>query len=160
MSVGFGSVRFMQPKQQLTFDCSDADRQVAFWALALGYVVEPPPGGFTDWFAYWRSQGVPEDELDGDGSGNDSIIDPNGVGPRVWFQIVPEGKTAKNRLHLDLSVSGGRSTPKALRQERIRAKADELIAAGAELVSELEVEGSDYYGMTLLDPEGNEFCIN
>ena len=87
-------------------------------------------------------------------------MDPEGIGPRVWFQIVPEGKQVKNRLHLDLSVSGGRGTPKPVRRERVQASVSELVAAGATVVGELELAGSDYYGVTLIDPEGNEFCLH
>ena len=149
----------MKPTLQVTIDCADPDQLVPFWALALEYVPEPPPDGFADWPSYWRSVGVPEAEL-GVGSGVDSIVDPQGIGPRVWFQIVPEGKQVKNRLHLDLSVSGGRGTPKPVRRERIQAKVSELVAAGATVVRELELAGSDYYGVTLTDPEGNEFCLH
>lgn len=150
----------MKPTLQVTIDCANPDRLAPFWALALDYVLEPPPDGFSDWLSYWRSIGVPEAELAGPGSGNDSIIDPQGVGPRVWFQIVPEGKTVKNRVHLDLSVSGGRGTPKAVRKQRIGAKVAELTAAGASVLAEHELPDSDYYGVTLTDPEGNEFCLN
>jgi hypothetical protein len=52
--------------------------------------------------------GVSEDEL---GLGLDRIADPAGRGPRIWFQVVPEKKTLKNRLHLDITVSGGRANP-------------------------------------------------
>ncbi len=152
----------MGPKLQVTFDCADPDRLVPFWALALGYELEPPPDGHPDWISYWRASGVPEEELTGGGSGCDSIIDPDGVGPRIWFQIVPEGKTAKNRMHLDLSVSGGRGVAKAVRKERIEAKVGDLVAAGATRLRTLELPdpNSTYYGVTMHDPEGNEFCIN
>lgn len=152
----------MKPTMQVTIDCADPDLLVPFWALALEYVPEPPPDGFDDWISYWRSVGVPEDELGGGGSGVDSIIDPQGVGPRIWFQIVPEGKSAKNRVHLDLSVSGGRSTPKAQRRERIETKAAQLVAAGATRLRTLELDdpASQYYGVSMQDPEGNEFCLH
>lgn len=48
---------------QLTIDCSDPQRMVAFWAEALGYAPEPPPDGHATWRAYWVSAGVPEAEL-------------------------------------------------------------------------------------------------
>jgi hypothetical protein len=41
----------------------------------------------------------------------DCIVDPGRRGPRIWFQVVPERKAAKNRLHLDIGVSGGRAVP-------------------------------------------------
>jgi hypothetical protein len=69
-----------------TLGCDAADPQgiAAFWAMALGYVTEP---GY--------------DEPDGA-----SIIDPDGVGPAISFLRVPEGKTAKNRMHIDIRVAG------------------------------------------------------
>ncbi|MFF4198347.1 VOC family protein [Nonomuraea sp. NPDC001831] len=51
---------------------------------------------------------MPEDEL-GEGDCNDSIVDPEGHGPRIWFQQVPEAETVKNRLHLDVKVGGKRA---------------------------------------------------
>jgi hypothetical protein len=143
---------------QLTVDCADPDRMARFWAQALEYQLEEPPGGFATWSDYWRSIGVPEDELGDDGY--DSVVDPNGVLPRLWFQQVPEGKVVKNRLHLDLTVSGGRSVPLATRRERVDAAADRLVEAGATRLRVLSTEGLDHYGVTLQDPEGNEFCLN
>src|SRR5680860_917362 len=95
----------MATRSQITIDCADPALLTRFWATALGYVVPDPPTGFDDWTAYWRSVGVPDDEL---GDGDDRLVDPDGVGPNLWFQLVPEGKVVKNRLHLDLDVGGGR----------------------------------------------------
>lgn len=53
----------MEMTVQLTIDCSDPQAMVAFWAEALGYVPEPPPGGHATWRAYWAAMGVPEAEL-------------------------------------------------------------------------------------------------
>ena len=92
---------------QITVDCADPSPLVRFWAAALDYVVTPPPEGFETWNAYYLSVGVPEDELDLDSDGSDRIMDPSGAGPRVWFQVVPEPKNGKNRLHLDLFPPGG-----------------------------------------------------
>jgi hypothetical protein len=86
------------------FDCADPDVLTRFWAPALGYRVEGPPAGFDDWRSYWAHIGLPEDELVDSG---DAIVDPDGVGPRIWFQVVPEANVVKNRVHLDLDVSGG-----------------------------------------------------
>jgi hypothetical protein len=97
---------------QLVIDCADPEPLARFWAAALGYELEPPPAGFASWDAYWRDVGVPEDEL---GLGADCIADPDGRGPRICFQVVPERKAAKNRLHLDISVSGGRAVPISVR---------------------------------------------
>ena len=142
---------------QLVIDCADPDRLTRFWAEALGYQVPPPPEGFDTWRAYWVNVGVPEDELD---DGDDSLVDPDGAGPRIWFQKVPEGKVGKNRLHLDLDASGGRTVPIGLRTERVIAMANRLIDAGATRVRVLSEEGLDHYGEVMQDPEGNEFCVH
>jgi hypothetical protein len=86
---GGAEVRPVAINFQLVIDCTDPERLSRFWAAALGYEPEPPPAGFTTWDEYWRDVGVPEEEL---GFGVDRIIDPGGVGPRIWFQVVPEGK--------------------------------------------------------------------
>jgi hypothetical protein len=75
---------------------------------------------------------------------------------------MPEQKSVKNRLHLDVYVGRderGLKLPYAERRQRVRAKADQLIAAGA---SELRCEDTPEYSrfsVTLADPEGNEFCL-
>ena len=100
---------------QLVIDCTDPDRLCRFWAAALRYELEPPSDGFASWDDYWRDVWVPEAEL---GVGADRIADPGGAGPRIWFQVVPERKTIKNRLHLDICASGGRTVPMATRRQR------------------------------------------
>ncbi|PFG29936.1 hypothetical protein ATJ78_0855 [Paramicrobacterium agarici] len=142
---------------QMVIDCSDPELLARFWAEALHYQLEPPPEGFDDWNEYWRSVGVSEDEL---GVGFDSIIDPEGDGPRIWFQIVPEKKSLKNRLHLDVNASGGRKVPMPERKRRIDDEAERLTALGATVIRVLETEGLDHYAIAMRDPEGNEFDIN
>lgn len=142
---------------QLVVDCADPEPLARFWAEALGYVLQPPPDGFDSWDAYRRDLGVPEEEL---GGGADCIVDPDGRGPRIWFQVVPEGKSVKNRLHLDVGVGGGRDVPLATRKERIDAEVARLAALGATLVGPLDCEGLDHYAVAMRDPEGNEFDVN
>jgi Glyoxalase-like domain len=149
----------MPTEFQVTIDCADPALLVRFWCQALGYVPEPPPVGFDSWTAYWRSIGVAEDELGGDDD-CDSVIDPDGKGRRIWFQLVPEAKQVKNRLHLDLDVGGGRSTPIAERRRRILAESDRLVGAGARQLRVLEQDGLDHFGIVMQDPEGNEFCLH
>ena len=122
----------------LTLGCDAADPHLLarFWAQALGYVLEP---GY--------------DEPDGA-----SIVDPDGVGPAIGWLRVPEGKTAKNRLHIDIRVAGEPPWDMAEREVMIRAKAVELEAAGAERVREEAYDGVLSH-ITMLDPEGNEFCV-
>ena len=83
----------MPARFQLVIDCADPDRLARFWAAALDYELEPPPVGFPTWDDYYRDLGVPEEDL---GVGADSISDPEGHGPRIWFQVVPETKAVKN----------------------------------------------------------------
>ncbi|MFC7625815.1 VOC family protein [Microlunatus sp. GCM10028923] len=71
---------------------------------------------------------------------------------------VPERKTAKNRLHPDLKVSGGRQVDQAVRRERIERKVAEVVAAGATVQARLLV-GEHLDHVMLTDPEGNEFCV-
>lgn len=112
---------------QLTIGCSDPRKMVAFWVEALGYVPEPPPAGHATWRACWAAMGVPETESPpGAGDIPESIIDPAGRGPRVWFQQVPEPKTAKNRGRFDLKAGGGRDVPLDVRAERVKAEAERL----------------------------------
>jgi hypothetical protein len=92
----------MYTKIQVAFDAADPLKLAAFWALALGCIPEPPPEGFASWEDFGRSIGMPEERF-GDQA---AVIDPEGAGPRVYFQRVPEGKTAKNRVHLDVRVAG------------------------------------------------------
>jgi len=142
---------------QLTIDCADPDLLAHFWMAALGYVAQPPPEGHATWWDFWRSIGVPDDE---NYDGLDSIVDPEGRSPRIWFQQVPERKSVKNRLHLDIHASGGRANPLDVRRERVIAEADRLVRLGASQVRELSGDGVDHFGITMADPEGNEFCIN
>lgn len=144
----------MATEIQVTIDCADPDRLAAFWADALRYKLEPPPAGFADWDAYRTSLGVPDDD-DGGGA---ALVDPDGAGPRIWLQKVLEAKVVKNRVHLDLDASGGRSVPVEARRERVRAEANRLVGIGATELYELE-EGGGYF-VTLQDPEGNEFCVH
>lgn len=139
---------------QLVFDTADPARQARFWAEALGYRLQPPPPGFDSWQTFLRDQGVPEERW------NDwsAIVDPEGKGPRIYFQRVPEGKTAKNRMHLDLDVSGGPGTTPEERKRRIGAEVARLKALGAtDERGAMESEGE--YWVRMNDPEGNEFCV-
>ena len=150
------------PAVQLTIDCHDAGVLVPFWCLALDYVPSPPPAGHATWNDWYLSVGVPEDELDLSHDGTDRIIDPTGRGARIWFQPVPEVKSVKNRLHLDLFVGqdeNGVKYPYAERAIRVRAKADALIAAGATEIGHVTAPEHDRFTVQLADPEGNELCL-
>jgi hypothetical protein len=144
----------------LTIDCADTSRLVTFWCEALGYVPEPAPDGWDSWLAYWRAAGIPDDELEGAEHGSGAIVDPEGVRPRIWFQEVPEPKSVKNRLHLDVRHTPGREAmPYAERRASVDAEVERLLALGASVARRNAPEGADYYAVTLHDPEGNEFCV-
>lgn len=147
----------MPVSYQLVIDCADPGPMARFWTEALGYVVAPPPGGFDTWDDWYRSVGVPEEEL---GIGDDRIVDPHGEGPAIWFQVVPEAKSIKNRLHIDLNASGGRGHPFDVRRARVEARADRLETLGATRLRTVSDESMDQYAVAMLDPEGNEFDVN
>jgi hypothetical protein len=139
---------------QLVFDTADPDREARFWAEALGYVVQPPPPGFDSRETFLRAQGVPEERWN-DAS---AIVDPDGRGPRVYFQRVPERKMAKNRMHVDLNVSGSGAVPLEERKNRVDAEVARLKALGAtDTRGAMESDGE--YWVRMNDPEGNEFCV-
>jgi hypothetical protein len=138
----------------LTVDCASPATVSAFWALALGYVEPPAPEGFASWADWLRHHDVPEEEWD-DGA---YLVDPDGVGPKLSFMKVPEGKVAKNRLHVDVQAGGGREVSWDLRWPLVIDKVKELVAAGATVVHEYDLGGRPDHVM-MLDPEGNEFCV-
>jgi hypothetical protein len=152
----------MAVRFQLVIDCTDPEPLARFWAAALGYVLEPPPEGFATWDDWRRDIGLPDSEL---GIGTDSIIDPRGEGPRIWFRVEPTAKVGKNRLHFDVHASGGRSTmdrnvPFATRKQRVDAEARRLADLGATITGALGAGDLDHYAVGMKDPEGNEFDIN
>ena len=138
---------------QVVMDCADPARLSAFWAIALDYVVQPPPEGFDSWEAFLSSVGIPESEW----NSRSAVVDPGDKGPRLFFQRVPEPKTAKNRVHVDVNAGGGREAPDEERRARVGAKVDELVAAGASVFKEFD-EGDEHW-VVMQDPEGNEFCV-
>ena len=71
---------------------------------------------------------------------------------------MPEGKTAKNRMQIDIRVAGEPPWDLAECEELIRAKAAELVTVGATNVRE-ESYGAHLGHVVMLDPEGNEFCV-
>jgi hypothetical protein len=144
----------MSTKWTVTFDCAQPAALAEFWCLALGYVATAPPTGFATWPEWFAHYGVPEEER-GDGA---YIEDPDGARPRISFLKVPEGKVAKNRIHLDVQAGGGRDQPWEVRWPRVTATVDRLTAAGAVVIHE-DVEGGVPDHVVMADPEGNEFCV-
>ena len=117
---------------QVTFDATEPGKLAEFWALALGYQVQPPPPGFDSWEQFAERMGIPPEQW-GDKS---AVVDPAGEGPRVFFQRVPEEKAVKNRVHLDLNVSAGAADPEE-GWRQVLAHVDTLVEAGATVLREL-----------------------
>ena len=138
----------------LTFDCSHPPTVAEFWKVALGYVDAPPPEGFDTWEQWLVHGGIPAEEWD-DGA---YLVDPDGVGPRISFLRVPEPKSAKNRVHIDVQAGGGRAEPWELRWPRVTETVSRLTSAGATVIREEPLDGTPDH-VVRADPEGNEFCV-
>ncbi|MDH6550612.1 hypothetical protein M2164_004873 [Streptomyces sp. SAI-208] len=139
-------------KIQVTFDCAEPERVARFWCEVLGYVVPPPPEGFADWAAYERT--LPPERQ---GAGF-VCQDPTGVGPRLYFQRVPEGKAVKNRVHLDVRVGTGLKGEERL--AALEAECARLVALGATRERVLLADEYDESCIVMQDVEGNEFCLD
>ena len=137
---------------QVTFDCAEPERVARFWCEVLGYVVPPPPEGFATWDDFDRSL-PPEDQ----GSWF-ACIDPSGVGPRLFFQRVPEGKVVKNRLHLDVRVGTGLVGEERL--ATLEAESARLVALGGTRVPLLPADDDNESCIVMRDIEGNEFDLD
>jgi hypothetical protein len=145
----------MSREIQVTFDCADPNALAGFWVQVLGYAFDAPPPGFDSWDAALEALDVPPERRN-DAS---AVSDPEGRGPRLFFQKVPEGKTAKNRVHLDV-----RSAPGLAGDDRMAALESDcrrLVALGARRVSRHEPAPPLSAGFIVMtDPEGNEFCLD
>ena len=137
---------------QVTFDCAEPERVARFWCEVLGYVVPPPPPGFESWDELDKQ--LPP-ELQGS---KFACQDPDGIGPRLFFQRVPEGKVAKNRVHLDVRVATGLRGDERL--AALEAECERLVAIGATKVHVLPAGGIDESCIVMQDVEGNEFCLD
>jgi len=137
---------------QVTFDCAEPERVARFWCEVLGYVVAPPPRGFTSWEEAER-------ELPPDQQGSAfAIVDPSGVRPRLLFMRVPEGKVVKNRVHLDIRVGTG--LVGAERLAALEAECARLSELGAKRVRLLTADEYNESCLVMQDVEGNEFCLD
>ncbi len=138
---------------QVTFDCADLRALSLFWNEVLGYELPPPPPGFESWDAF--SATLPE-HLRNSASASQ---DPAGAGPRIFFQRVPEGKTLKNRVHLDVRAAPGLQGEE--RMAALEAECERLVALGATRVVRHEPAPPMGAGhIVMQDPEGNEFCLD
>jgi catechol 2,3-dioxygenase-like lactoylglutathione lyase family enzyme len=140
---------------QITFDSNDPAALAAFWAETLGYRVQDPPPGFASWEQALEAMGVPPERRN-DAS---ALVDPAGEGPRLFFQRVPEGKQAKNRVHLDVRTAPGLQGD--ARMAALETEAERLVACGATRLGRYEPAPPLEAGhIVLTDPEGNEFCLD
>ena len=148
---------------QVTFDAHDPRVLSSFWRDVLGYVHPGPPGvtlaagddPLTAWDEFLGRLGVPEEQR----NTRSAIEDPDGPGPRLFFQQVPEDKVAKNRVHLDVRAAPGLEGEE--RMAALEVECTRLVSLGATRVRRHESEpptGAGHIVMT--DPEGNEFCLD
>ena len=143
----------MATSVQIVFDCADPDKLASFWAAALHYKKQDPPAGFASWPDFLKTLGIPES----DWTSASAVVDPDGVGPRIFFQRVPEGKVVKNRVHLDLNIGGPRNAPPDERRRRVDAEVERLVQLGARQARTVEERGE--YFVNMFDPESNEFDV-
>lgn len=143
----------------IVFDCHDVDKVAQFWLTALDGYSFPgsppgapgsPPKGYTTWEEFADANGIPADQR----YLARTIIDTTGNRPDIFFLKVPEAKTVKNRVHLDIKITSGLSAEEG--GARKEAEAERLIAAGATRTEQSAVAGGP---VVLRDVEGNEFCV-
>ncbi|MER6321749.1 VOC family protein [Streptomyces coelicoflavus] len=137
---------------QITFDCAEPERVARFWCEVLGYVAPSPPDGFATWDDVNLS--LPPEERDA----WFACSDPSGVGPRLFFQRVPEGKVAKNRVHLDVRTGTGLVGDERLAV--LEAESARLVALGAVQQRVLLADEENESCIVMQDVEGNEFCLD
>lgn len=148
---------------QITVDAHDPRTLSAFWRDVLGYVHPGPPGvelgedadPLAAWDDFLARIGVPEEQR----NSASAIEDPDGHGPRVFFQQVPEDKVTKNRVHLDVRAAPGLEG--AERMAALEVECERLMALGAIRLQRHEPAAPTSAGhIVLADPEGNEFCLD
>jgi hypothetical protein len=153
----------MSRQIQVTFDCHDPGALSTFWRDVLGYVHPGPPGvelpegadPLAAWDEFLERVGVPPQER----NTRSAIEDPDGTGPRLFFQQVPEDKVVKNRLHLDVRAAPGLRGDD--RMAALEAECERLVALGAQRLHREEPAPPMSMGLIVMaDPEGNEFCLD
>ena len=135
----------------ITFDCADPQALSWFWADVFGYPR-------AEWPHDLRQQLLANGLTDDDLRARSVAEDPTGQGPRLYFQKVPEGKVAKNRMHLDIRATvDGRATP-----EEVDAEAERIVGLGATVLRKADLSWGGFaeYHYVMQDPEGNEFCVH
>jgi hypothetical protein len=144
---------------KLVIDAGDPHAQAGFWAAALGYRVEDNSALIEKLLGFGAVPAELTVESHGRRAWRDLVAvrhpdDPydeesgTGLGRRLLFQRVPEAKTVKNRIHLDLHPGEGRRADEV---ERLRG-------LGASVLREVREPGGEW--VVMADPEGNEFCVH
>lgn len=134
----------------IVFYANDPVALSEFWAHALGYPVQKFEGELKE---HLLASGLTEEDLVKRGLAED----PTGEGPRLFFHHADSPKDTRNRIHLDLSATPGR-TPT---HEELDAEKDRLVALGATVVRLVDQSWGPWpeHYYQLQDPEGNEFCL-
>ncbi|MGI9031775.1 MAG: VOC family protein [Ilumatobacteraceae bacterium] len=138
------------PELQIAIDADDPHRLNRFWAEAFGYEIEDHQPLIEQVLAAGYTTEDDVIEIDGRKAWREAAAskDPEGRGPRLLFPKVPEAKTVKNRVHLDLHVG----------EERRAAEVERLLGLGATKLWDGQLGPQTW--VTLADPEGNEFCVS
>jgi len=134
---------------QVTFDCADPHAQARFWAVALDYDVEDHDELIGQVIAAGHVTADSDDIVVIDGRRawrQYAAAKSRDSDDRLLFQEVPEPKTVKNRVHLDLHVPDP------------DAKIAQLLELGATKLWDGQLGPQTW--VTLADPEGNELCVN
>jgi hypothetical protein len=134
---------------QVTQDCADPHTLADWWAETLGWEVEASDEAFI---RRMISEGHATDADTRIHKGvlvwKDGVAIRHPDRPRVLFQLVPEKKAAKNRMHLDLRIG----------DDDVDAVVEKLVARGATFLH--NGRQGPHTWVTLADPEGNEFCVS
>ena len=140
----------MTPTAQVVIDCENPHLLASFWATALEVEVEDHHDQINRLLEEGRFE-ISDDVIEVDGRlkwrSAAACSDPAEKLPRVLCQVVPEPKTVKNRVHLDIRVEDGQR----------QAKVEQLEQIGA--VRLWDGQQGPFSWVTMADPEGNEFCL-
>src|SRR5690625_5269548 len=148
---------------QVTFDAHDPRSLSTFWRDVLGYVHPFPPGEkptvgadpLAAWDEFLEGADVPQHLR----NSSSALEDPDGVGPRIFFQQVPENKVAKNRVHLDVRTASDLRGEE--RMAALEGECERLIGLGGTRLERHDPEPPTSIGFIVMaDPEGNEFCLD
>ena len=136
---------------QVVVDCADPHALADWWAEAIGWDVEPSN---EDFIRKMIAEGYATEAETKTHHGvlvwreGQAIRHPDGSGKRILFQLVPEPKTVKNRVHLDIRIG----------PEKVESETARLVAAGATVLH--HGQQGPHHWITIADPEGNELCIS